>query len=248
MSKLRPWSSIQIVDCGEALIPIPDDFLRIDPHPYVSLGAPYGELCDPWLLREGVIDRLLLAQDILKRNHSEFRFSIFDAWRPIPVQKFMFEYSLDQACISKGVERYEPSHRDRFNRVFEEVSQFWAEPSTNPETPPPHSTGAAIDLTLSDLNGNQLNMGSEIDFVGEMSRPNYFENVNTHSAQCISFHLKRKALSDAMINAGFVQHPLEWWHFSFGDQLWAWITQRNKAIYSSYSLHERSDNTFSSPS
>lgn len=34
-----------------------------------------------------------------------------------------------------------------------------------------------------------------------------------------------------MNQAGFVQHPNEWWHFSYGDQLWCWISNQNNAIY-----------------
>ena len=234
MNKLKPWRSIEIVDCGEVLIPIPENFLRIEPHAYLSLGAPYKKNSDPWLLREGVLQRLLLAQDVLKSNHAGFRLAIFDAWRPISVQKFMFEYSLDQGCIASGVDRYEPSHEERFNRVLQEVRQFWAEPSTNPDTPPPHSTGAAIDLTLSDLDGNLVNMGSSIDFVGEISHPNYFEHSNDPSSESFLFHQRRQCLSESMLKAGFVQHPFEWWHFSFGDQLWAWSQQKNNAIYASF--------------
>ena len=34
-----------------------------------------------------------------------------------------------------------------------------------------------------------------------------------------------------MLKSVFVQHPNEWWHFSYGDQLWAWTNQNRKAIY-----------------
>jgi D-alanyl-D-alanine dipeptidase len=34
-----------------------------------------------------------------------------------------------------------------------------------------------------------------------------------------------------MLEAGFAQHPNEWWHFSHGDQLWAWRTGQTQAIY-----------------
>jgi D-alanyl-D-alanine dipeptidase len=31
-----------------------------------------------------------------------------------------------------------------------------------------------------------------------------------------------------MNHAGFRRHPGEWWHFSLGDQMWAWLsTQEN---------------------
>jgi D-alanyl-D-alanine dipeptidase len=29
-----------------------------------------------------------------------------------------------------------------------------------------------------------------------------------------------------MTQAGFERHPQEWWHFSLGDQLWAWQRQQ----------------------
>jgi D-alanyl-D-alanine dipeptidase len=34
-----------------------------------------------------------------------------------------------------------------------------------------------------------------------------------------------------MLEVGFAQHPNEWWHFSQGDQLWAWRTGHHQAIY-----------------
>ena len=36
---------------------------------------------------------------------------------------------------------------------------------------PPHSTGAAVDLTLADSTGTVLAMGGEIDAIGEESIP-----------------------------------------------------------------------------
>jgi zinc D-Ala-D-Ala dipeptidase len=29
-----------------------------------------------------------------------------------------------------------------------------------------------------------------------------------------------------MNDAGFIRHPAEWWHFSLGDQLWAWVNNQ----------------------
>ncbi|MEC9029010.1 MAG: D-alanyl-D-alanine dipeptidase, partial [Cyanobacteriota bacterium] len=39
---LRPWSDRPIRDCGESLNQIPLSLPRLEPHPYASLGAPYG--------------------------------------------------------------------------------------------------------------------------------------------------------------------------------------------------------------
>ena len=59
---MRPWSPIPIHDCGEPLLELPPQVLRIEPHPYAVLGAPYGAGASPFRLREGVVTRLLQAQ------------------------------------------------------------------------------------------------------------------------------------------------------------------------------------------
>ena len=50
-----------------------------------------------------------------------------------------------------------------------------------------------------------------------------------------------------MEQAGFVQHPNEWWHFSYGDQLWSWLNKKGNAIYGA-ALEVSKDITVSEPS
>jgi D-alanyl-D-alanine dipeptidase len=45
------------------------------------------------------------------------------------------------------------------------------------------------------------------------------------------FQQRRDLLASVMLEAGFAQHPNEWWHFSHGDQLWTWRTGDHQAIY-----------------
>ena len=61
MAATRPWSPIPILDNGEPLESLPGSLGRLEPHPYVSLGAPYGAGASPFRLRSGVIARLLAA-------------------------------------------------------------------------------------------------------------------------------------------------------------------------------------------
>ncbi len=44
-------------------------------------------------------------------------------------------------------------------------------------TPPPHSTGAAVDITLVDAAGKAVFMGSPIDELSERSHPAYFAAI-----------------------------------------------------------------------
>ena len=223
---MRPWSSIPIEDCGEPLQALPPALLRMEPHPYMALGAPYGASGTPFKLRLGVVQRLLDAQQQLVEHDPSLRLSIFDAWRPIAVQAFMVDHSIAELCRERGVEA---RSGDAFDQVVADVGRFWAAPSRDPMTPPPHSTGAAVDLTLSSSDGTPLAMGGEIDAIGAVSEPQHYAGREDSNAR--RWHQRRQLLAEAMGAAGFAQHPNEWWHYSFGDQLWAWRRGAAVAIY-----------------
>ena len=247
--KLRPWNNIKINECNEPLVSIPESIFRLTPHPYMSLGAPYLTGVDPWVLRSSVLKRLIRAQQYLSDISPHLQLALFDAWRPISVQKFMFNYTIQETCKSKGIDVNDLSANGDINDVIEEVGRFWAKPSSNPLTPPPHSTGAAIDLTLADMTGNPLDLGGEIDFIGAESSPDFYkeDNLGIPCSKHQVFHNRRSLLFSVMDQAGFVQHPNEWWHFSYGDQLWSWLSNQGNPIYGA-ALEVSKDITLSEPS
>ncbi len=216
---LKPYQQIPITDCGEALVPIPlEQFAWVDPHPYAVLGAPYGEK-SPFYLREGILTRLHQAQTYLQSQRPGWRIQIFDAYRPVAVQQFMVDYTFEQERQKKGWgDRLSP---EQTAALWEAVHNFWATPSPDPQTPPPHSTGAAIDITLVDETQTSIDMGSCIDEISARSYPLYFAAQSTKEAQ--QYHQHRELLCKVMNHAGFLRHPREWWHFSYGDQVWAWL-------------------------
>jgi D-alanyl-D-alanine dipeptidase len=228
---LRPWSPIPIVEAGEPLVPLPRPLHRLEPHPYASLGAPYGADACPFRLRQGVVERLLVAQSLLQQQEPSWRLAIFDAWRPVAVQRFMVAHATAEACRERGLDPQGAG--PAWEAVRQEVGCFWAPPSEDLATPPPHSTGAAVDLTLAEGEGEPLDMGGVIDAIGPVSFPHH------HAAAAAAnplgpearWHQRRLLLAAVMEAAGFAQHPQEWWHFSYGDQLWAWRKGQAQAIY-----------------
>ena len=224
---MKPYQNILITDCGEPLVAIADQFIKIDPHPYIALGAPYGDR-SPFFVRLGILERLQRSQAYLQTIRPNWHIAIFDAYRPISVQQFMVDYSFAQLAKSKGLEVLNLTE-DQKNSLMAEVMKFWAIPSHDRKMPPPHSTGAAIDVTLFDADLLEINMGSPIDEISDRSLPNYFANSN--DVQEIGFHSDRQLLNQVMTHSGFQRHPNEWWHFSYGDQLWAWISKKKIAIY-----------------
>lgn len=227
----RPWSPIPIVERNEPLVPLPPALHRLEPHPYAALGAPYGLESCPFRLRRGVVERLLLAQDQLRAREPNWRLAIFDAWRPVAVQRFMVAHATAELCRERGLDPQ--GSGPAWEAVHEAVGRFWAPPSDNPRTPPPHSTGGAVDLTLANQVGEPMEMGGAIDAIGPVSHPDHHATAAAASplGEGARWHRQRRLLAEVMTGAGFAQHPEEWWHFSYGDQLWAWRTGAAQAIY-----------------
>lgn len=84
-------------------------------------------------------------------------------------------------------------------------------PNPSYVTPPAkgsmHTRGLAIDLTLVDSLGSELDMGTEYDFFGIEAHPSY----KGHSEQ---FLTNRKVLAQLMDLHGLSPINTEWWHYS----------------------------------
>ncbi len=83
-----------------------------------------------------------------------------------------------------------------------------------------HNRGAAVDLTLVDAAGNELDMGTPFDFFGPEAYPAY-----THLPDSILE--RRRLLTTTMEAYGFRGIRTEWWHFYYlgptyelSDMLW----------------------------
>nr|WP_017305966.1 M15 family metallopeptidase [Spirulina subsalsa] len=221
---LKPYQQIPIVECHEPLAPIPREVFVLPPiHPYAALGADY-QGRSPYFLRQGVIQALEQAQQALQGEHPQWKILIFDAFRPISVQQFMVDYSFQTLLQQRGLTEAQLSEGEKQD-LWQVVYELWALPSSDPATPPPHSTGAALDITLVDAQGNVVDMGSEIDELSARSHPDYYASAQTPPEQ--TYHQHRQLLHRIMTQAGFRRHPREWWHFSLGDQLWAWLGKQD---------------------
>ncbi len=228
---MKPYNQIPILECEESLVPIPLELFAVEsPHPYQRLGAPYKER-SPYLLRQSVLESLLQAQTKLQQYYPQWKIKIFDAYRPVAVQQFMVDYTFNTVVNQRDLVLSKLSAEER-QEIWQEVYQIWAVPSFDLATPPPHSTGAAVDITLVDSTGETVNMGAAIDELSARSHPDYFANSTNPMEQ--QYHTYRQLLYQTMLSAGFQRHPQEWWHFSLGDQMWAWLTQTGKTVVAKY--------------
>ena len=88
----------------------------------------------------------------------------------------------------------------------------------HPERGSIHSFGMAVDVTLLDAQGQELDMGSEFDEMNLVSHPDR-EAEHLASGVLSQVHIiNRGWLRAAMRQAGFHGIHSEWWHFDFGDR------------------------------
>jgi D-alanyl-D-alanine dipeptidase len=106
------------------------------------------------------------------------RLKVFDGYRPLSVQKKMWKIVPDS--------RYVANHKNGSR----------------------HNRGAAVDLTLIDSTGKELDMGTGFD--------NFTEKAHYNSPNLTEKQKKnRKLLRDAMMKFGFEPLSTEWWHFDY---------------------------------
>ena len=85
---------------------------------------------------------------------------------------------------------------------------------TPPEKGSMHNRGAAVDLTIVDEEGNQLDMGTAFDFFGKEAHHAYMDLSE-------DVLRNRKLLKETMISVDL--HPIttEWWHYSYKEKSYA---------------------------
>lgn len=104
----------------------------------------------------------------------------------------------------------------RFKRM---VGKYTAPPGGSS-----HQCGAAVDVTIVRDDGTRLDMGALLTDYGEKVHTEYQGLTDEQKKN-------RKLLYDTMISAGFVNYPLEWWHYSYGDRHWAVYTGKIECQY-----------------
>jgi D-alanyl-D-alanine dipeptidase len=126
-----------------------------------------------------------VADALIKANkiflEKGYRIKFYDCYRPLEVQKKMWAIKPDNRYVA------------------------------NPKGGSIHNRGAAVDMTLVDQVGKELDMGTEFDHFGEEAHHGY-----TKLAKEVIEN--RIYLKSVMERCGFAAQPTEWWHYNFGDR------------------------------
>jgi len=111
----------------------------------------------------------------------EYGLKVWDGYRPLSVQRKMWQKLPDPKYVA------------------------------NPKRGSNHNRGAAVDVTLVDLDGNELEMPTYFDDFSPKARSDYPNASEAAKAN-------RKILQDAMRSQGFLTISSEWWHFNDKDR------------------------------
>lgn len=132
-------------------------------------------------------DKLLKAQKYLKAYDPELSLLVYDAARPLSVQKKM----------------YEVVQNTKFAAYV-----------ANPTRTGLHNYGLAVDLTICNKNGIALDMGTSFDHFGKAAGINQEDELVKQGLLTNKQVSNRRLLRDVMIKAGFLTIRGEWWHFN----------------------------------
>ncbi|MEU8794595.1 M15 family metallopeptidase [Streptomyces sp. NPDC048643] len=201
----RRVAAMPVRDCGEDLVDVRSHGLHVDDRKYDAAGA--------WAhARQGVLTRLLHAQSVLPVGVALL---FIEGFRPPALQKEYFEsYS---AKLARANPLWPPAE------LRTAASRFVSPPEIAP-----HSAGAAVDVTLVDHQGRELDMGTRVNASPEESDGACYTDAPNLSARA---RTNRATLGSALSTAGLINYGTEWWHWSFGDRYWALQTQQPAALY-----------------
>lgn len=131
------------------------------------------------------------ASQLLKEKG--YRLLVYDAYRPQPTGKLLVDWIHDEKDNATK-EKYYPNidKKDMLDMYFEEKSAY--------------ARGSAVDVSIVDRNGKELDMGTIYQFIDEKSAYGYDGLTDEQKKN-------RKLLHDTMVQAGLVANDTLWWSF-----------------------------------
>ena len=198
---------IPIEDNGEPLV----DIFKVCPQLKWAPKSPRFDFPRSGLARVSVAEMLKRAQESLPSN---LHFQIVGAFRSFEVQRLMYERA-------KGELR--ASHPDWSEDLLTNYINVFSAPPIL-ETPPPHTTGGAVDLMLIDETGERLDMVSPLE-MGWDSAPTNIEGLTPLARK------NRDFMGKVLLDAGLTNFLGEWWHWSYGEPGWSLRVNHPVALY-----------------
>ncbi|MEI6141188.1 MAG: M15 family metallopeptidase [Mariniphaga sp.] len=221
LNTIDGYKDVLIEECNESLVHLVENAKLRIAYTYFQNSFEYAE--KNCYIRCSVANMLSVAANNLPNG---IVLVVNDGWRPFKVQLEIYNRMLE------SIKQIHPNFSEI--QLHEETAKFASEGSLNTKMPSPHFTGGSVDVTLANDSGFELNMGSQFDSCNNESGTRFFEEKSEKGIELpitdIEALYNRRILFHCMIGAGFTNYSNEWWHFDYGNQLWAKI-KNTSAIY-----------------
>ena len=153
-------------------------------------------------LKPAVAAQLAEARAALPKG---WNFKVWDGYRTYDTQVRMIEnFRRRLACANPHLTE---ARREAL------VWRYAAKPKRRITRPDSHRTGGAVDLTLVDAQGRELDMGTDHDALVPEAALAYYEGRRRLTPREREARAHRRILARAMASAGFLRYPPEWWHW-----------------------------------
>lgn len=146
----------------------------------------YDNLTDAYL-HPIAAEKLVKAQELLKKENPALSLLVYDAVRPLSIQKKM----------------YAKVQNTKYKAYV-----------ANPSRTGMHNYGMAVDITICNIDGTPLDMGTSFDYFGKAAGINKEEQLKAEGILTARQIENRKLLRKVMTSAGFRTIRGEWWHFN----------------------------------
>lgn len=228
---MRPIPHLEYPKVYTEIVPVDSPFVLLKDGEFFDVKMQYPALGMKYAISECYVRRevfqmLLEAQRKLPKG---YRLRIWDAWRPFDLQQELYD-SYSKILIKDLKIDDKP-----FNEQQQILNNYVSLPMAVSELPPLHTTGGAVDVTLVDETGKELDMGTEFDEFSTKARTDYYEQLYDSNN---TIRDNRRILYNCMIEAGFTNLPSEWWHYDFGDRDWAYYSQKPALYKGVFSMDE----------
>ena len=225
----KPIPSINEPSVVKDLIITHSPFVKITDNSFLIIEMQYPLLhltnaIKECYMRKEVYEKLEEASHLLPAG---YKFKIWDAYRPFALQKELYLLYKEQL-----IEKFS-LHNLTDHEVDEFIKRYISLPNEDSLLPPVHTTGGAIDLTIINEKGEELNMGTLFDEFTEKTTTSYFEDKDNEEIKN-----NRRLLYNIMISVGFTNFPSEWWHFDYLDRFYAYYKKKPANYEGVFTLEE----------
>ncbi|WP_158607648.1 M15 family metallopeptidase [Flexivirga caeni] len=185
-----------------------DDFEGSMYADYIAEHPAYDDI----YVRSQLLQRIERAAESLD---DKYKLVVRAGHRPLAIQRRL---------LRECAQDYKDDHPDATDQeALKHARTFVSDPDISQ---PPHCCGAAIDVELFDIDSNKLvDFGSAMNVDDEISYLHYDQISPEQKAN-------RMLLLSTMLEQKLASVAFEWWHFSYGDQTWAWFYGEPCSFYS----------------